>query len=351
MSLILRGRITLGMMIFLAGLGGKVFPQESASISGQLDSSLTAIYSTLPGSHEPWALLGMGKAVARLAFAENKLRSEIRIAPSTWPEPDIGLERIWARVKDGDFGITLGLTRLDWGPGLIFNTANLLFYKQATSPVLGAVAGDVYSNASFLLDLWYGLGTESFMEFALRAPTPTGPESPPLSDTAVAIRYSSSPAGILVDGNVMLDGEENLLAVSFSTQFNILADCYGSIMMALPADTLATKDLEVRGNAGIYLLQRFEDGASLSLRNEGKFGWGAVASYHDITITSPEDFSLAFRALIDYQTGSTLASAELNWLWLYGAKIYLRGQSNLDKDGFVVSAGAASIALGLTTRL
>lgn len=336
--------------LLFPGATGSLSAQDGATIAGQVDSSLTAMYSTLPPSPEPWSLLGMSRGVARISYAGNNLRSDIRLAPSTWPEPGITLERLWARVKDGNLALSAGLTRLDWGPGLVFNVANVLFDNRGGSPVLGAGAGEVYGNTAFLVDLWYGLGAESFLEFALRAPDPTTGQPPLLSDAALAARFSAAPGGVLLEGNLMLDGQENVLAASLSTQWNLLADWYGSLAASLPVDDLSAGELVFKGNAGAFLLYRFDDGHSLSLRNEALFAWENLQSYHDLSLSTPDDLTLALRALVDYQEAQTLAMAELNWLWLYGAKVYLRGQAYLGKEGLDATK-PASITLGLVTRL
>lgn len=384
--------VTLGRVVFNLLAAVLVFlavptlmaQKTDIQLSGRIDSSINMFSPDQSEAVPAWSALGLAYGRVGLVGGSQLVKAELRGNFSTYSldSPSFGLDRAWIKFRFPGLRTTLGLGHLSWGPGYVFNVGDLL--SDSTSLAVNLGADELRSQSAWLGDVWIALGDESFVEAMVLTPPTTlktikgttnlFPNS--IDQMAGGMRLSVAPTGWLFELAYAADGSSLLHKISVSTQFHAGLDWYAGIRADLPFNGSPSWEHGLSASVGTFGLWDLGEGFGLSTRHEALLrpwqnwstdlsGWSTsdappgsagagrpygLYSYHELTLTMPEQFSTSLRALYSPVDSSALAMARIDWTPLQALGLYLQASFKIggasatyawqDLGGFTLGLGA-----------
>jgi hypothetical protein len=275
------------------GAGAQDLPVQ---VTGRLDSG----WAWSPDSGDSF---GLSTGSLSVAGGTRDVKTEVRLGLSTFPAPQLSLDRAWTKFRIPGWRFTAGRGRLAWGTGFVLVPGDLLFDPGAGAPNWNG--DELRSAAAWLGDVWASLGDEAFAEAAL------------LADKAGA-RVSAAPGGVTLEAAGIWDRTASAARGALSIQAHAGLDWYA---------TLRRDPDQFQAGAGALGLWDLGEGTSLSTRHEVlgvSSDWGGkVRSYHDLTLGWDGGWALTARVLYDAASVRAWTPlADLRWGPLQNLSLY-----------------------------
>ena len=281
-------------------------------------------------------------------------------------QPLLSLDRAYLRVRFPDFRLTAGKTRVNWGDGMLFNAADLVFGSSDTNVSL--TNQELRTTTKWLTSVNIPLGAFSFFE-ALIIP----PEVPDyaIGDTSAALRLYTTVKDIKVEGGGAFRDDTSptnptgkVVSPYVALQGNFGPDWYfaTSLNVAYPLEQVSDelKDSWIM-SAGVFHLLPVGWQGTLSLRLETlvrPFGqWKPLPSqtnygiylYPEVSYAPSDVWNLSLRSIISPIDSSATITIGGAWSVMQGFSLngYITTALGETTDTFAYQNNASSIMVML----
>ena len=284
---------------------------------------------------------GSSNVKADLALSFLLPEQTLTVGGASVQMPLLMLDRAYVKARFPWFRITAGKTRLSWGDGFVFNSADVLFGSTDTG--IDLTAAEVRTETDWLTAVNIPLGRFSFLEGVIMAPEAdhsTELYAGSLAGISGGGRFYTKLADIKIEGGYFFDQKGNDVdaADSFlhkpflAFQGNLFADWYLASSLSLPAgDDLeepAEESFSLSG--GLFYLHQINSISSISFRMEGLYrpflSWEeqdyeagdetptyALLLYPDISYSPSDTVNLSARSVWSPVDMSAMISFGAGW--------------------------------------
>ncbi|MDC7124837.1 MAG: hypothetical protein PQJ46_04680 [Spirochaetales bacterium] len=274
---------------------------------------------------------------------------------SIYDSPVINLNRAYIKARFPVFRVTAGKTRLSWGDGFVFNSADVLFGSTGTN--INLTDSEIRTETDWLVAVNVPIGSFSFIEGVIMAPdvdTIEGYYFGQINKVSAGARFYTKLGSVKLEGGYFFDQSTGTDDVDFyhkpyiALQGNLFLDWYLSSSLGLSTTDNIEEDFEENLNisGGLFYLLPINSISSMTFRLEALYrpfqNWSeidrttteeepeyALLLYPEITYSPIDTLNISTRAVVSPVDGSAMLAAGCSWNIFEGFDLSLYTIANI----------------------